>query len=252
MSNRTKEEYRSALAAIQSLVEECERDDFPIIIIEKGRQALLTLDRCFGTLRQELTSLRTKIEEQQKHNEGMKQEIQLLKKEIETDNKIYDDDIDKVTHVYEALQYRVDLLMQEKYQEFWEVVKASVTQELQERLESRVFQENRRVSVVANQENDKVDNDYPFCYGNCDVNEIKKHKAIIFKYNVGDFPEPNDNNRKRRIDGVAIQEMQDQMYEAYGYNVIEARYFADRKGEEKRQAIRTSNHDIKIDLSVER
>ena len=39
MSKRTKEEYRSALAAIQSLVEECERDDLPIIIIEKGRQA---------------------------------------------------------------------------------------------------------------------------------------------------------------------------------------------------------------------
>ena len=223
----------------------------PSLLLRRGDKRVLTLDRCFGTLRQELTSLRTKIEEQQKHNEGMKQEIQLLKKEIETDNKIYDDDIDKWKHLYEALQYRVGLLMQEKYQEFWEVVKARLTQELQERLESRVFQENRRLSVVANQENDKVDNDYPLCYGNSDVNEIKKHKAIISKYNVGDFPGPNDNNRKRRIDGVAIQEMQDQMYEAYGYNVIEARYFADRKGEEKRQAIRTSNHEIKIYMSLE-
>ena len=232
MSKRNKEEYRSALGVIRGIVG-------GVADPAEGHQALLVLDRCFGELRQELAALRGRYDEQAKQNAALKAESAAVMKEVEERDKDYKEGISEWKQALDEARHSADLLLDEKMDLFLAEMKKSTKAEVWGRLERRLFQNNRKISAKL----DREDNEVLKFYSNLDVQGYyEAQQALLHKYEAGDLPGPNDNNRKRRADGIVIQELLDRMYEIYGEHLLEPMYFTDPKAEEKRRSAKESEN----------
>jgi hypothetical protein len=225
MSRRNKEEYRSAFGVIRGIVGW-------VADAAEGHQALLVLDRCFGELRQELGALRGRYDEQAKQNAALKAEIAAVMKEVEERDKDYKGGRSEWKQALDKARQSAELLLDEKMDLVLANMKKSMKAEVWGRLERRLFQNNRKISAKL----DREDSEVPKFYSNLDVEEYyEAQQALLHKYEAGDLPGPNDNNRKRRADGIVIQELLDRMYEIYGEHLLEPKYFTDPKAEERRE-----------------